>query len=345
MIAPVEIRTLAQQAADWDILLRSAACTAADREAFTAWCAADPANAEAFDGLQLGIQGLKQAYAASPRLRAMRDQARNLKPAPQPWRIAAGVAAATLAAGALGGWVYTHQGQAGGTSLATMELPRGAPSVYQTAVGERTAVTLSDGSVVTLNTQSRLVVNYTPGRRDVTLVAGQALFQVAKNATRPFVVTAGSRQVTAVGTAFDVRLDRRQVRVTLIEGKVKVEPAKGSLWRALPMGERDLVPGQRLVASNGSPAVTVALANVAVETSWREGVVVFNDTPLREAVAELNRYAPDPITVGDEALGDLRINGRFRTNEPAAFLGAVIAYFPVEAHRTPGGETVLTGRP
>ncbi len=344
MNARADIPNLAQQAADWDIRLRSADCTAADREAFAAWCAADPAHAEAFDGLQSGIGALKEAYATSPRLRAMRDQARAVRPEPKPWRIAAGIAAAVIALGAVGGFVYTHQAGPEAT-LATMELPRGAPSVYQTAVGERTAVTLSDGSVVTLNTRSRMVVNYTPGRRDVTLVAGQALFKVAKNANRPFVVTAGSRQVTAVGTAFDVRLDRKQVKVTLLEGKVKVEPARGTLWRALPMGERDLTPGQQLVASNTMPVVNVAPTNVAVETSWRQGVVVFNDTPLAEAVAEINRYSPDPITVGDPELGRLRINGRFRTSEPQAFLGAVVAYFPVEAHRTASGETVLTGRP
>ena len=343
-MSAAEIRTLAEEAADWDIRLRSAACTAADREAFERWCAADPAHAEAFDGLQLGIGALKDAYATSPRLRAMRDQARSLKPAPQPWRIAASVAAVTVAAGAIGGYVYTHQSERG-SSLATMELPRGAPSVYQTAVGERTSVTLSDGSVVTLNTRSRLVVNYTPGRRDVTLVAGQAMFNVAHNTARPFVVTAGSRQVTAVGTAFDVRLDRKQVKVTLIEGKVRVEPARGSIWRALPLAPKTLAPGQELVASNLSPAMTIASANIPVETSWRQGVVVFNDTPLADAVAEINRYSPDPITVGDRELGELRINGRFRTNEPGAFLNAVVAYFPIEAHRTPGGETVLTGRP
>jgi transmembrane sensor len=343
-MSAAEIRTLAEEAADWDIRLRSAACTAADREAFERWCAEDPAHAEAFDGLQLGIGALKDAYATSPRLRAMRDQARSLKPAPQPWRIAASVAAVTVAAGAVGGYVYTHQGERG-SSLATMELPRGAPSVYQTAVGERTSVTLSDGSVVTLNTRSRLVVNYTPGRRDVTLVAGQAMFNVAHNTARPFVVTAGSRQVTAVGTAFDVRLDRKQVKVTLIEGKVRVEPAKGSIWRALPLAPKTLAPGQELVASNLSPSMTIASANIPVETSWRQGVVVFNDTPLVDAVAEINRYSPDPITVGDRELGELRINGRVRTNEPGAFLNAVVAYFPIEAHRTPGGETVLTGRP
>jgi len=344
MSAAVEARTLAQEAADWDIRLRSPACTAADREAFAAWCAADSARADAFEGLQLGIGALKDAYASNPRLRALRDQAQTLRPAPQPWRIAASLAVAVLGAGAVGGYIYTHQAPGGG-ALATMELPRGAPSVYQTAVGERTSVTLSDGSVVTLNTRSRLVVSYTPERRDVTLVAGQAMFNVAKNAARPFVVTAGSRQVTAVGTAFDVRLDPKRVRVTLLEGKVKVEAARGTLWRALPIGERSLTPGQQLVASNASPAVTVQAADVAEATNWRQGVVVFNDTPLVQAVEEINRYAADPITVGDAQLGALRINGRFRTSEPAAFLNAVVAYFPVEAHRTPGGETVLTARP
>ncbi|HEX6861008.1 MAG TPA: FecR family protein [Caulobacteraceae bacterium] len=337
-------RDLAQEAADWDIRLRSPACSTADREAFAAWCAADPAHQDAFDGLQLGLGALKEAYAANPRLRALRDQAQTLRPAPQPWRIAASLAVAILGAGAVGGYVYTHQAPPGG-ALASMELPRGAPSVYQTAVGERTSVTLSDGSVVTLNTRSRLVVNYTPQRREVTLVAGQALFKVARNAQRPFVVTAGSRQVTAVGTAFDVRLDPRRVAVTLIEGKVKVEAAKGTLWRALPIGERDLTPGQQLVASNASPSVTVRAADVSLATSWKEGVVVFNDTPLLQAVEEINRYAAEPITVGDAQLGALRINGRFRTSEPGAFLNAVVAYFPVEAHRTPGGETVLTARP
>ncbi|HYG26699.1 MAG TPA: FecR family protein [Caulobacteraceae bacterium] len=334
---------LAQEAADWDIRLRSPACTAADRAAFEAWCTADPAHAEAFEGLQVGLSALKDAYASSPRLRAMRDRARSAPPQRASWRIAASLAVALVGGGAVAGYVYTQQPPGGG-ALATMELPRGAPSVHQTAVGERTTVTLSDGSVVTLNTRSRVVVSYTAERREVTLVAGQALFEVARNAARPFVVTAGSRQVTALGTAFDVRLDRKEVRVTLIEGKVKVEPAKGSLWRALPLGARNLAPGQQLVASNASPTATVTAADLPTETSWKQGVVVFNDTPLAEAVAEINRYSAEPITVGDPALGALRINGRFRTSEPNAFLNAVTAYFPVEAQRTPSGETVLNAR-
>jgi len=338
----LERRTLAEQAADWDVRLRSPSCTAADREAFAAWCAANPAHAQAVDELQLGLLGLKEAYASHPRLRAMRDQASSLRPANRPWLIAASVAALVVG-GAVTANVVVQRPQPAST-LASMELSRGAPSVFQTAVGEQSTVTLSDGSKVTLNTHSRLVVNFTDARREVTLVAGQALFEVARNAARPFVVTAGSRRVTALGTAFDVRLDAKEVRVTLIEGKVRVEPARGTLWAALPMTDRELAPGQKLVASSGSPAVQVEKADVAAETSWREGIVVFDDTPLSEAVREINRYAASPITVGDAELGGLRINGRFRTSDPDDFLAAVVAYFPVETRAARDGSTVLVAR-
>ena len=342
--AEAEPLSLAEQAAEWDVRLRSAGCTAADREAFAAWCAEDPAHARAIDELQLGLQTLRQAYGANPRLRAMRDQASMLR-APRPyWRIAAGIAAAAVVAAAGGGWLLGAKDTAPASSLATLELSRGAPSVFQTAVGEQSTVTLSDGSKVILNTHSRLVVNFTQGRRDVTLVAGQALFEVAKNAARPFVVHAGSRQVTALGTAFDVRLDGKEVRVTLIEGKVSVEPARGTLLAALPLGQRELKPGQLLVALDSSPVVRVSAADVAVETSWRQGTLMFNDTPLAEAVAEINRYTTTPIRVADPELGSLRINGRFRTSDPDDFLSAVVAYFPIEARTAPGVETVLSGR-
>ncbi len=339
---PDAARTLAEQAAEWDVRLRSADCTAAEREAFAAWCAQDPAHARAIDELQSGLQALRRAYPSNPRLRAMRDQASGLRPPRRYWPIAAGIAAAALVTAAVGGWLPDANGSGGG-SLATMELSRRAPSVFQTAVGEQSTVTLSDGSQVVLNTHSRLVVNFTPERREVTLVAGQALFEVAKNHARPFVVRAGSRQVTALGTAFDVRLDGRQVRVTLIEGKVSVAPSRGAL-AALPLAARELAPGQQLVALGVSPVVKVAAADVAVETSWRSGTLVFNDTPLGEAVAEINRYTTTPIRVADPELGSLRINGRFRTSDPDDFLSAVVAYFPVEARTERGVETVLSGR-
>ena len=245
---------LAEAAASWDRRLRSADCSEADRKAFEAWCALDPAHATAFDDLQLGIRSLKDAYADNPRLRAMRDNARALRPTLEPWKVAAGLAVVLLGGGAMTGWLTSRP--AAPPTTPHLEASRDTVSVYQTAVGERTTVVLSDGSKVTLNTRSKLVVGYTPGRRDVSLVSGQALFEVAKNANRPFVVTAGSRKVTAVGTAFDVKVDSRTVDVTLIEGKVRVDPSRPSLIQKIHTDVRRLVPGEQLVASNTSTAVT-----------------------------------------------------------------------------------------
>jgi transmembrane sensor len=125
-----------------------------------------------------------------------------------------------------------------------------APLFYETGAGQRSAVTLADGSRVTLNTRSRLEVAYTPRERRVRLVAGQGRFQVAKDAARPFVVTAGSRRVTAADAAFDLQLDREALSVTMPEGSVRVQPAAASM--AGGKDARSLVAGQRLTARQGS---------------------------------------------------------------------------------------------
>jgi len=334
-----ESRTPDEGAAFWDSRLRSPLCTDADRTAFASWRAEDPAHAASFEKLQSGLRGLQEAYASSPELRAMRDHALGERAAPPLWRIAASVAV-VLAAGAGGLWLASRPLPSPAPTLT----PGSTPSAYQTAVGERTTMILSDGSKVTLNTRSRLEVAYTPTQRNVTLLSGQALFEVAHNAARPFVVTAGSRKVTAVGTAFDIRLDARQVRVTMVEGKVKVEPARPSLLQTIAPSEKHLVAGQELTASNQSAQVQVAKADVAAETSWRQGRVVFEDTPLPEAVAEMNRYAATPILIGDQSLDQYKVNGMFLTAQPLNFVSAIAAYFPVEAQSNAAGATVLTAR-
>src|SRR5690606_15701139 len=97
-------------------------------------------------------------------------------------------------------------------------------STYSTGIGQRSTVTLQDGSIVELNAQTRIKVAFGAERRSVQLLDGQAIFRVAKDASRPFVVHAGDREIIALGTAFDVRLDPSAMRVTLLEGKVAVRP-------------------------------------------------------------------------------------------------------------------------
>ena len=344
--APADIRRAEaappdEAAAFWDSRLRSPLCTEEDRAAFAAWREREPANAAAFERLQGGIGALHDAFNASAELRAMHDRAMEIRPAPRYGRLAAGMVAA-LALGAGGYWGATVRAPAPADS--GLQVASGQGSYHQTGVGELSTVTLSDGSKVTLNTRSRLEVNYTADRRTVTLVSGQALFEVAKNKDRPFVVLAGPRRVTALGTAFDVRLDGEKVQVTMVEGRVKVEPTRPTLLQKIAAPERELVAGEQLVATVDSVRASVHGADAATTTSWRQGRVVFADTPLPQAVAEMNRYSATPILIGDETLSKFNINGMFLTGQPMSFVGAVTAYFPVEARSRPDGATVLVPR-
>ncbi|HEX6860791.1 MAG TPA: FecR family protein [Caulobacteraceae bacterium] len=334
-------RTPDEAAAWWDSRLRSPLCTDADREAFAAW-RADPANAGAFERLQSGLDALHEAFLSSAELRAMSDRALELKPAPRYARLAAGIVAA-LGLGAAGYWFAAVPAPAPAASPG-LQVASGQGSSFQTGVGERSTVVLADGSKVTLNTRSRVEVNYAADRRNITLVSGQALFEVARNKARPFVVTAGPRVVTALGTAFDIRLDGHQVQVTMVEGKVKVEPTRPTMLQKIAPPDQQLVAGQQLIADVGDLGSTVHKADAATATSWREGKVVFADTPLPQAVAEMNRYLPEPILIGDPALSRLTVNGMFLTGQPMSFVGAVTAYYPVEARSNANGATVLVPR-
>jgi len=235
--------------------------------------------------------------------------------------------------------------------------------VYETGTGQRSTSTLQDGSVVDLNSRTRIKVTFTDKARTVELVYGQALFQIAHNAQRPFIVRAGDREITAIGTQFDVRLDAQSVRVTLIEGKVEVsqefpggaeprspEPQQsGKSGGDLPLY---LVPGQQYIArladdgreGKEHPDRVVRAVDVAKVTGWHEGHVFLEDLSLADAVAEMNRHSPVQITVEDPKLARLRVNGMFRAGEQEAFVTALEQYFPIVAQHHGDMEIILTSR-
>lgn len=328
-----------EAASYWDARLRNPDCSREERATFESWRVADPANAAAFERLQAMLDALR-ASASRPALRAIRDAALQQKRRQFRWIV--GLAAAFVFC--IGGYVTLRDGGLGrGAPAATRGAAQTDLHVYVTAIGEQRTVTLEDGSVVTLNTQSRLETRFTKGRRDATLVAGQALFQVAQDAERPFIVTAGDRQVTAIGTQFDVRVEQRRVRVVLVEGRVAVERRSEEGFNLFRSNERrELTPGQEFDSAAQEPIVQVADVNQA--TLWHEGRVSFVDAPLPEAVAEMNRYSSGALIVTDPSMAELRVNGVFRTNEPQAFVNALEEYFPIEARAQPGGDTLLVWR-
>lgn len=202
---------------------------------------------------------------------------------------------------------------------------------FATEIGGREVATLSDGSRVTLNTDTELHVAFVTGERTVILDRGEAMFEVESNAKRPFVVEAAGRRVTAIGTTFLVRRHANAVAVTLVEGRVKVE-SRG--------GMRMMEPGQRLILrDNGA----IGLDRPAIDsiTSWRRGELVFRDTPIAEAVAEMNRYSRAPIRLSVDP-GDRRLSGIFATNGGRQF-GELIAELYGWSYRDGADGAVIAG--
>ena len=327
---------------EWDARLRSPECTDTDRAAFEAWREASPANQQAFDELQSMLTEGLRAVADDPSVRSMRELALDAVGSRKPWYRRAwplGLAAATLAALAVGLNVLQTE--------APMVAPTANTPTFATAVGERSTTELEDGSVATLNTDTRIAVSYTPAERLVTLVHGQVLFDVAKDSDRPFVVVAGEQRITAIGTVFDVRFEGTEVEVTLVEGVVEVGPDEASPPALTPKVRRAepvrLASGQSLRTSatvtSQQPAVETIDAEQA--TLWRHGQVFFDDVPLSEAAAEMNRYSTVQIVVEDAELDIHRVNGMFRTGRQTTFVDAIEAYFPVSAERIGDHRIVL----
>ena len=183
--------------------------------------------------------------------------------------------------------------------------------------GQQRSLALSDGSRIALNTDSEVEIAYAASERRVRLERGEVLFNVAKNAKRPFIVEAGDEEIRAVGTSFVVRrYAGGKVAVTLIEGVVRVTRRKTENEPAA-MPPATLQSGERLTM--GPTQVTMDRPKLDAVTAWRSGNIMFDDQPLGEALAEINRYNSNQLMLMDSRLGDLRISGVFDANEPERF--------------------------
>jgi transmembrane sensor len=206
---------------------------------------------------------------------------------------------------------------------------------FDTGTGEQRTATLDDGSRVALNTDSHITVTFDRDQRQVSLDQGEAIFDVAHDVARPFLVRAGEERIKALGTSFVVRRDGDRVRITLIRGKVEVTR----------MGERPrllavLTPGERVSVTREATPVLDRPALDAV-TAWRRGELLFRDTPLSEAVAEVNRYGKERVVVTDARLAALPISGVFATDDPAEFATAVAQLHGLRVKRE-GNMVLLT---
>lgn len=179
---------------------------------------------------------------------------------------------------------------------------------YATAVGEQRSIRLSDGSTVEINSRSRLRVDFSEAQRTVELLEGQALFEVAKDARRPFVVRSGDANVRAVGTQFDVYKKAIGTVVTVVEGQVAVNTA-GSSGTNAPT----LSAGERLTVAPRSQPIPERV-DVAAATAWRQRQLVFDSVPLAEVAEEFNRYSARPLRVEEGVGSELQLSGVFTTD-------------------------------
>lgn len=200
--------------------------------------------------------------------------------------------------------------------------------IISTAIGEQRVVTLEDGTRLSLNTNTRVQVKMTRDVRHVTLLSGEALFEVAKRPTWPFVVEAGTRTVTALGTAFVVRKEERRVDVTLVEGKIAIDDVQRKQQVDGPIAT--LQPGERMIfASDRQPQRDKPPLDSIV--AWQRGQAIFDNVRLADAVAEMNRYnGVLPLAIADPAMGDLPVSGIFRLGDSASFARAVAFTYGLE---------------
>lgn len=209
--------------------------------------------------------------------------------------------------------------------------------VYATRVGQHQTVHLADGTSVELNTNTRLQAGMTSRARVVKLERGEAYFEVAHDTTRPFIVFAGNRKITDIGTKFSVRRDGDEVQVLVAEGRVRVDiPSAHGGAQALEAAASSLV----VAKADGTLVAQKSQHVIADRLSWRQGVLVFDQDTLAAAAAEFNRYNNKHIIVTGHAR-DLRIGGRFRSDNVEVFVSLIREGFGLKIERA-GSEIVVS---
>lgn len=290
------------------------------RRKFQRWLDANADHAEAFARTSAAWDELNE-HAAAPEMMALRQAAiadsraaglarwRTSRAARRRWPTAIAASIVLVAVGAAG-----------------YDLLLGAAEqTYATAIGQRQSVTLADNSRVDIDADSEISIAFTPTQRIVHVLRGQAYFGVEKDPARPFIVESHDRRVIATGTEFDVERLENGVRVTLVQGHVVVR-------RADATGARDeaLAPGDQLTDQAEGPPKLVHLSSILGATAWRQGKLLFDNEPLASAAATMNRYSHLQVTA-DASVADIHVGGAFNAGDTTSFVGAVKAYYPVEA--------------
>jgi transmembrane sensor len=224
-------------------------------------------------------------------------------------------------------------------SPSTTQQGQNTTKIYRAAVGEVSIVPLSDGSVLELNTDSVVAVRFTKTQRNIELIQGEVYFDVAKDASKPFVVKVGEDEVTAIGTAFsvdagDLQKEQHSVdEVIVTEGKVRVKRRNSQTPIYLVTGQKVTARDDVLQVSNGADSGSLL--------AWREGVVVFEGESLTEVIREIDRYTPLKFRIADKELASISVGGFFKTGNLDQLLLVLENNFGVVSQKI-GDEIILS---
>lgn len=323
---PKVTRQIAAEAATWVARLHGPNRTREMELACLAWQARSAAHRHAFERctevwMEVPNAALAAGYVPTARPPGGGSGGRQRRPG----LVALAASCILVVALSVAGWMYW-----------------GDENEYRTAIGEAQTVMLADGSRMFLNTDTHVQVDIDAKQRKVRMHGGEAAFEVARDAARPFVVRAASSEVVALGTAFAVRLTPAAagageapvatLAVTLLEGTVAVRPVAGSTDHDMaPAQALVMRPGERvrLARAPGRDGVTreqLDRPRLDQVTAWKRNEAVFDRTSLMDAVAEMNRYSRTPLVLmGDLALSDRLVSGQYRTGDNAGFANALAA--------------------
>lgn len=310
----VPTRDIDFEACEWALRLAEGRLDASAREEFSAWLAQDARHRGALLRAQAGlclldeVRGESGTGATVPVLPASATAQR-----PRRWQaLTAGAIAASIAGLLMAAALLSPEGQ------------------YGTSVGELRQISLEDGSLAVINTDSSVEVDLEPEYRAIELARGEAWFQVAKDRRRPFIVSVDRVHVQATGTAFSVRRLKDAVQVIVTEGSVEAwnEDRPGDRV-AIAANHEATVPLTRHAVPETRPAREEALA-------WRQGEIVLNGMTVAEAAEEFNRYNRRKIIVRDPSARNLRIVSYFKTNQPELFAKTVASEIGIVVQEVDG---------
>jgi len=217
---------------------------------------------------------------------------------------------------------------------------------FKTKLGQQASFSMSDGTSIQLNTNSIVSVAYTPDHRQITLVRGEARFDVAKDKSRPFTVTAGEQSFTALGTIFNVQKNNEQgMELVVTEGKVLITQATESLENLTeafkhPSADKFsgtlVVSGEKATITEGvtTPVNKISLDQVQRDLAWQQGILIFDGEPLEQVLQEVSRYTATKFQISDPSLNQLKVAGYFKAGDIDGLLASLNSNFNIDIIRT-----------